>query len=238
MSSSPWMSLILPQRRTRSRRARRGYKARRGRSPGWLATEALEERVLLNGTLLTVNSTGDEATPNVSSITLSLREAIEIADGGLPVGSLTAAQQAQVTSIPAAGFTIVFDASLNGQAIMLGGTELPQITGSVTITGPGASLLAVSANNNSPVLDIAATGSATISGLTIEDGMTPDVAGADGGGIRNSGTLVLSGSTVSNSRAIYYGGDIYNSGTATITDSTLSGNIAYRRRRDLQLRSI
>ena len=116
-----------------------------------MATEALEERVLLNGTLLTVDSTGDEATPIISSTTLSLREAIEIATGTLSLGSLTAAQQSQVTSMPAAGFSITFATSLDGQSIMLGGTELPQISGNLTIIGPGASLLSVSGNHESPV---------------------------------------------------------------------------------------
>ena len=48
MTSSPWLSPLFPQRATRSRRARGGYKARTRRSPSWMVTEALEERVLMS----------------------------------------------------------------------------------------------------------------------------------------------------------------------------------------------
>ena len=50
---------------------------------------------------------------------------------------------------------------------------------------------------------------------------------AFGGGIYNSGTLTITGSTLSGNSA-YYGGGIYNTegGTLTVTGSTLSGNSA------------
>jgi hypothetical protein len=66
------------------------------------------------------------------------------------------------------------------------------------------------------------------------------VAADPGGGIRNSGTLTLSGMAVVSNRAGNggdgivngtggqggFGGGIYNAGTLTITDSTISGNKA------------
>src|SRR5262249_1701893 len=47
-----------------------------------------------------------------------------------------------------------------------------------------------------------------------------------GGGIWNSGTLMVSNSTLSGNGGGNRGGGIWNSGTATVSNSTLSGNIA------------
>lgn len=50
------------------------------------------------------------------------------------------------------------------------------------------------------------------------------VSGNTGGGIRNLGTLILTGSTISGNSTDFIGGGINNSGTLTVTDSTISGN--------------
>ena len=81
----------------------------------------------------------------------------------------------------------------------------------VTLEGNGASVLGV---------DSSVT--ATVSGVSIEDGL----AGVDGGGIDNSGTLTVQDSTIAGNAAQYAGGGIYNSGTLTVEDSTISGNSA------------
>lgn len=81
-----------------------------------------------------------------------------------------------------------------------------------------------------------------ISGLTVSNGHAPDGAsgqrGGDGGGIKNTGTLTLTGVAVSGNRAGDSGdntssfggiqggngGGIYSSGMLTILNSTVSGN--------------
>ena len=46
-----------------------------------------------------------------------------------------------------------------------------------------------------------------------------------GGGISNSGTLTLIGSTVSYNQSFAQGGGIFSAGTLAISSSTVSGNI-------------
>jgi uncharacterized repeat protein (TIGR02543 family) len=81
----------------------------------------------------------------------------------------------------------------------------------VTLEGNGAGVLAVNSSLT-----------ATVSGVSIEDGS----AVTDGGGIYNSGTLTIADSTISGNAAQYAGGGIYNSGTLSVEDSTISGNNA------------
>lgn len=118
------------------------------------------------------------------------------------------------------GDTILFDSSLNGQTITLTSGQL-LITKTLTISGPGANLLAISGNNASRVFYITST--ATISGVTIKEGLA-----FPGGGIYNSGTLNLINSTVfSNAvNTLSVGGGIYNSGTANLINSTVFSNTA------------
>ena len=67
------------------------------------------------------------------------------------------------------GDTINFSSSLNGQRITLTSGEL-LVNKSVTISGPGATMLTVDANHTSRVFDIASGKDVTISGLTITNG--------------------------------------------------------------------
>lgn len=154
------------------------------------------------------------------------------------------------------GDTINFNPSPNGrpQTILLTSGQL-LINKRLTISGPGADLLAVDGNHASRVFYIGSGVDVTISGLTITNGLAPapsfgggiyndhgtlTVSGciisanlADagvGGGIFNEGTLTVSGSTFS-SNASWYGAGISNhwlggSGTLTITNSTFSSNVA------------
>jgi hypothetical protein len=133
--------------------------------------------------------------------------------------------------------TIVFDPRLNGQTIQLYGGELlitsPNIS-RLTIQGPGAGLLAVSGVGRSRVFDVGAGVRAhvTLSGLTIEDGLSvghPGDNGGAGGGIFNTATLTVSGCSITNNTATNsnqdrFGGGIFNQGILTVTGSTLSGN--------------
>ena len=95
------------------------------------------------------------------------------------------------------------------------------INTSLTITGPGATQLAVNGNHNSTVFSMSLGSTVTISGLTIQNGTA-----VDGGGIANFATLTVLNSTLSGNSASFFGGGIYNTGMLTVMNSTLSGNSA------------
>lgn len=109
------------------------------------------------------------------------------------------------------GDTIEFQAGLTG-AITLAGTEL-LLDKNLTITGPGAALLAISGNQQSRVFRVSAGKTVSISGLAIRDGKAsngtdlflrlggtaPD--GQSGGGIYNEGLLTLANCRITNNSA-------------------------------------
>jgi Bacterial Ig-like domain (group 3) len=101
-------------------------------------TEVLEGRQLL--ATIIVNTTGDADGADGSS-TLSLRQAIEISNGTLAIGSLTAAQSAQVSGPLATPNTIDFDIPGTGPFTISPASALPIITSPAVIDGysePGA----------------------------------------------------------------------------------------------------
>lgn len=99
----------------------------------------------------------------------------------------------------------------------------------LTISGPGADLLAVDGNHQSREF-LVVNADARISGLTMRNGYECCVgANSFGGGILNfGGTLTLTDVTISgNNSEGLQGGGIYNSnGVLIITGSTISGNAA------------
>jgi hypothetical protein len=104
----------------------------------------------------------------------------------------------------------------------------------LTITGPGATNLVISAGTNSRVFNIATNHAATLSGLTLRDGHAG--TSADGGGIYNAGTLTLSNCVVGfnvagdgsggGSNPGANGGGIFNSGSLTVVACTFRSNSA------------
>ncbi len=137
------------------------------------------------------------------------------------------------------GDTIAFAAGLRGQTIVLTTGEL-DITTSLNIDGPGASLLSVSGGGTSRVFDISPNATVTIGSLTITDGNT---VGANGGGIlvegaampgEPSGTLSLNHVVMTNNHAMAdstgldggSGGGIENGGTLTVNACSFFNNVA------------
>jgi hypothetical protein len=114
-----------------------------------------------------------------------------------------------------------------------------EISQNITIAGVGRSETAVSGNASSDVFVVDAGVTATISGLTVEDGqvtVTSCVTNciAAGGAIVNNGTLTITeaaveGNSVSlhgcTSPCFAEGGAIDNEGKLTIADSDVSGNL-------------
>jgi hypothetical protein len=87
--------------------------------------------------------------------------------------------------------TIDFAKHLHGTITLRTGELL--ITDSVTINGPGAKQLTVSGNDASRVVEVDASLTVAINGVTIAHGYAPD----QGGGIKNDGAdLTLSGDTL------------------------------------------
>jgi len=105
------------------------------------------------------------------------------------------------------------DTALNGDL---------DITSDLAIQGPGTGQIIIDGNGMDRILHVI-SGSVLITGLNIQNGHA-----RIGGGIYNSGVLVVTHSTISNNRGESatggYGGGIYNSGTLTVTHSIISGN--------------
>ena len=93
--------------------------------------------------------------------------------------------------------------------------------GPTTITGAGAAVTIIDAQQIDRVLTVDSNRTASISGVTFRNGFTV----GNGGGINNAGILTLTGSTLSTNSALY-GGGIYNGGHIFASYCTLSGNIA------------
>lgn len=128
-----------------------------------------------------------------------------------------------------------------------GPNGLPLITSEITLNGHGATIERSNLALEFRILEVSSGGILTLNSLTIENGRLPDaifvdhcpVAGDDGGGILNRGTLNIENSTIRGNTAGRgndcvvggnggSGGGIYNSGTAQISQSTLTSNAAGR----------
>jgi len=91
---------------------------------------------------------------------------------------------------------------------------------SLAIVGAGASVTTFNGNHTGSVFTIN-TGTVTITGVTIENGIAPN---GTGGGIFNGGSLTVIGSTISNNDALGGGGIENYRGTLIVRSSTISGN--------------
>lgn len=156
-----------------------------------------------NGTWL-VNSLADPGDGTCSNNECTLREAITAAQGG---------------------DRITFKGNLSGRVALSAGALF--IDKSLTIEGPGARVLTVSAQSASRVFEIGPPAGpaviVSISGLSILGGFS---SGSGGGVIVNaSSRLALIASVVSGSTA-GRGGGIYNLGTLTLVATTVAGNFA------------
>ena len=118
----------------------------------------------------------------------------------------------QAVQNAASGDTIAFALSPSCSIITL--TSTMTIKTNLTIDGPGAAVLALTPSSDVTLIGVASGVTATIAGLTIENGAT---------GIVNSGTLTVSDATVSGNGSDA-GGGIVNHGKLTVTGSTLSKN--------------
>ncbi|MEW6776889.1 MAG: right-handed parallel beta-helix repeat-containing protein [Bdellovibrionota bacterium] len=189
----------------------------------------------------TVNDTGDGAD-------LALDGVCEVTAS---TGDCTLRAAIQEANSVAGADTINFDSELNGAVITLGGA-LPTITGDLTVTGPGAGLLTIDADDDYAVFGVDSEGAGatvSLSGMSLFDGIQEgaallyvgptDTVSAAGvyfvsgyvivGAIYNEGTLTVTNSKFIGNQAVE-GGDgaaiLNNGGTVTITGTDFIGNYA------------
>ncbi len=140
-----------------------------------------------------------------------------LADSG--AGSLRAAITNANASV--SGGAITF--SVTGTINLL--SALPALTQNMTITGPGASSLAIDGGGAVQPFNVGSGTIVSISGVTIQHGLA---SGFGGGGILNQGGLTLSSCVVTSNLASsvseLFGGGIFNVGTLTMNQCTVSNN--------------
>ena len=205
--------------------------------------ERLEDR-LRTATLL-VNSFADNITDTSH---LTLRNAITLVNnGGKPASlgqsGMPVGWASQISGKFGDHDTIEFSSALSGDTITLDGSALA-LSANVTITGLGASNLAISGNNTSLIFQVdqesagrtdradpgKRAGNVVKAGVDARvNGVTCSVTDSSGGAINNAGTLTIQQSTLTDNVAggLYsYGGAIDNAGHLTLISSTLSDNAA------------
>ena len=115
-----------------------------------------------------------------------------------------------------------------------GPTGLPQITGTLTITGAGADTTIIERDPSAPeafrLLRVAETGVSTLTlkGLTLRGGDAP--GGFDGGGIANFGILTLTNCSLTHNTAESIAGGILNrpdTHQQSLTHNTANGGGIY-----------
>ena len=172
-------------------------------------------------------------------------DVVDPADGLLSLREALAEANANLTR-PADPDVITFAASLDGETLLLGGTELI-VEDPVVIEGLGSDSLTIDADGKSRVFSIQGGVSAEISGLTLTGG-SADYGGAilnagnldlremvfsgntatgGGGAIQNTNSLMVTGATFSdNSAPSGHGGGINNEGTVHVANTRFFGNSA------------
>jgi CSLREA domain-containing protein len=96
----------------------------------------------------------------------------------------------------------------------------------ISLTGAGASITIIDANQLDRVFNVAASRSAIISGVTIRNGFAAPIGG---GGILNHGSLTLNDATLSGNFAATTsngGGGVNNDGAMTLNNTMFSNNSA------------
>lgn len=153
-----------------------------------------------------------------------------VTDGAVPRCSLRAALDAVnaagggvIRLAPGSVHSLNRVAAVNG---LEGGSGLPSVTTEVTIEGNGALVERSPAPGTPPfrIVYVAPQGRLTLRDLTVRHGLTEGYT--DGGGLWNTGTLVLERVTVTGNVAGDDGGGIRNDGVLRMTGSFIVANRA------------
>jgi len=178
-----------------------------GRSSRRLRFEAFEDRRLL--AVLMVNSDLDNVIAGDGLVTL--REAVNAANTNTTT---------DLGHTGAGNDTIQFAPELANHTIVLGGSQL-YVSGNLTLTGLGVQSLTIDANAQSRAFEIETGVTASITDLTIRNGLVPSAE--RGGAIWNKGTLTLRRTQLLNNIG-GYGGGVFNANSLTVIESTLDHN--------------
>ncbi|MEM7147250.1 MAG: right-handed parallel beta-helix repeat-containing protein [Verrucomicrobiota bacterium] len=125
-------------------------------------------------------------------------------------------------AITTAGGTVTFDASLAGQTITLGGSQIP-IAKSLSIDASTLTEgITIAGNNASRIFNLSGGTANTINltKLTLTNGS----ATGNGGAIQNDAILTLTDCALTNNTSTGNGGAIYNTESLTVDRCLLSGN--------------
>ncbi len=188
-----------------------------------LFLERLEQRLTPSSFVYQVTSTADNEVNAITDghagttadpyLAPSLRSAVEAAndDGGTDTIEFA-------PSLTAGGPTVI--------TLMVSSLPTLEISGQLTIQGPGANRLTIDGGNQYQDFLINAGANVTLDGLTIAHGSTNFTQG-NGGGLLNNGTLNVSNCTFAgnSTQGIHSnGGGLANAGSAIISNCTFSGN--------------
>jgi CSLREA domain-containing protein len=145
----------------------------------------------------------------------SLREAIQSAESGMPIGNCASGSLSVDTINITATGTIVLNSTL------------PVITQDVNIVGPGSGLLTISGAGAYRPITITASAKMNLSGVTVANGF----ATSSGAGVYNAGTLTITNASVFNNATTVVGassggGGIYNKtgGILTLINTSIYSN--------------
>jgi CSLREA domain-containing protein len=198
--------------------------------PAFTVTTLVDDNPNSNGTG-NASLCNDTSTGNTPNSGCSLRDAIAAA-AAAPQSTITPVTAALMPTINFAATqstssgSITLTTSTPGDYNVTTGGTL-NIGNNMNISGPGANLLSIDGGNAVGVFNIA-SGTVSISGLTITNG-----SNGNGGGVYSNGTLTVSNSTFSGNTANgsypnNQGGAIYNdaSGVLTVTNTSFTGNSA------------
>lgn len=125
---------------------------------------------------------------------------------------------AHTINLPAGTYTLV----IAGKGENAAATGDLDITGDLAIMGAGAASTIIDGGAIDRVFDVLPGAVAMLDGVTVRNG-NPGPGGATGGAISNTGTMVLSNSTVASSTA-GVGGGIYNGTSMVVEGSLVVGN--------------
>lgn len=171
---------------------------------------AVEAQGPFRPTVLTVNSTAD-ANPPAGSLTL--RQAIEAADGTIPLSSLPAGQ-VQAGAL----YDLVIEFAVTGQIAL--NSPLPALQGQITIQGPGASQLTILGNPTTPdgVIHAGLDADVTVNAVTLDTDFTPGSTGIAvdaGAALAVDSIAVLHGSLPATNQP-YTGGIVATAGGTSV----------------------
>jgi CSLREA domain-containing protein len=162
----------------------------------------------------------------------SLREAVAAANSNTAVGGCPAGGPSDVVRTPAG----IFQLTIAGAGEDANATGDLDATGTLTIRGAGAGRTVIDAGGIDRALDVGASATVTVDGVTVTGGRTPDGApgttgvdidghpSAPGGGIRSAGTLTVTNSEVVGNRTGDGGHGGIGSGTAGVANGGPGGS--------------